>query len=169
MNSFAQTLQDWKQLQQAIQALGLGWQPRNLAPVQAQISRQLCDLESLKPHMATVAASQGWLIQPSHLRTLPANLDKLLAQPVMQAEGVHDGLHWQLHHLGQNRWSWTEVRLASTSAEQATHLAENIAFLAEDKTVGKLGYQRLWRKPAHTEAKPVVELAVFTGFQGASA
>lgn len=181
MNTLTQTWSDWQKLQQAIQTLDIGWKAKGLVPVKVQVHREKLDAEALRQRLPTIAASQGWVIQPSHLRILrqPSHLhilrcseDQLLEQPVMQAEGIHATDHWQLHHLGRNQWSWTSIQLTETTPTEttptdATHLAEAITFLAEEKAIGKLAYQRLWRVSPQSHDKPCIELAVFTGFQGA--
>lgn len=173
MISVSQTLQDWAKLQQTIQALSFGWQPEDLLPVSVQMNRQIYGIDALSARLETAMSSTGWLIQPSYLHILPISLEQLMLQPVLQGEGVNDnGTHWQVHHLGQDRWSWTEIQLsflADDQADQATHLAEAVTFWAEDKTRGKLAYQRLWCKPTQAQQKPVIELAVFTGFEGVAA
>ncbi|WMB74799.1 hypothetical protein RA178_09460 [Shewanella oncorhynchi] len=173
MISVTQTLQDWNKLQQAIQALNFGWQAKDLLPVSVQVNRQIYGIDALSARLETAISATGWLVQPSQLHILPVSLAQLMLQPVLQGEGVNDdGTHWQVHHLGQDRWSWTEIQLsflADDQADQATHLAEAVTFLAEDKTRGKLAYQRLWGKPTPTQQKLVIELAVFTGFEGVTA
>lgn len=126
-------------------------------PFRHQHERRQCGAAELPALLAALGEVSGWLVETGRVRELRRQPVEVQGLP-LDGEFFRGDSHWQLQHLGRDRWELHHHQLHRCAAHEASHLGEHVHQRHADGGC-RLNYWRLWAR-ARADGLPQCELAV---------